>query len=395
MSSFLDYELDSAGQYRQVATPDPTGLVHEFLNYKRVEVGVSDLTLSSYAQALKHFCTWLTERERTPLRADFQDLRNYFSAPWRSKVAPSTINHRMTVLREFYKHLLRDGRISKDPMLRIESVQRWKRVAKPIAETEVARLLEAAPPTDPKPEKPNAWYVAIQPFLEKRDVAICEVLYAGGLRVTELITARLEDLDSALRCLRVTGKGDKTRIAPLGMPAIRALQDYLINARPKLAGARYSPYLFVGHGAAQITRQRLWKIIANRAARAKLGHVHPHMLRHSAATHLLDHGADLRVIQTILGHADISTTELYTKVSQVRLKEAMTRHPRSHPARTQMPLFPTAALVLSPKYVSAPCSECAAPSVPGKARCARHLLRVREASARCRARKAALSGVGL
>jgi integrase/recombinase XerD len=278
-------------------------------------------------------------------------------------------------------------------MIRIEGVKQWKRLPKPITESEVRLLLDvpsrhALAAENIKGLKRNnlqEWRAPKRPAISIRDLAICEVLYAGGLRASEVITAKLTDLDFELRCLRVNGKGDKERMAPLGLPAMRALREYLVRARPALSDRVQSPYLFVGEKGRQLTRMRLWQIIDQRAKRADLTHVSPHMLRHSAATHLLDHGADLRVIQTILGHADISTTELYTKVSQERLRESVkAHHPRSNPARTQLSLFPTSALVLAHSFVPNPCSECVSPSVPGKTRCAHHLLTSNEAVKRWR-----------
>ena len=353
-------------------------------------MGVSDLTIQSYAYGLNHFCDWLQDRKKTPIAADSEDLHAYFAASWRSKLKPSTIAHRITVLREFFLHLLRDGFISRDPMIRIEGVKQWKRLPKPITESEVRQLLAAPSPPEPAAESVKRlgqslqkWKAAKRPAIAIRDLAICEVLYAGGLRASELVTAKLADLDFEQRCLRVTGKGDKERMAPLGLPAMRALREYLIHARPELSGPAHSPYVFIGEKGRQLTRMRLWQIIDERAKRADLAHMSPHMLRHSTATHLLDRGADLRVIQTILGHADISTTELYTKVSQERLRDAIkAHHPRSNPTSAQLSLFPTSALVLACSFVPNPCSECASPSVPGKTRCERHLRLGSAASAR-------------
>ena len=384
----LNFELNSAGQYEQVATPT-SRLVSGFLEYKRIETGVCELTIQSYTHGLNHFCDWLRlHQKKTPLVADSDDLHAYFAASWRSKSKPSTIAHRITVLREFFLHLLRDGFISRDPMIRIEGVKQWKRLPKPITESEVRQLLGAPDAPAPSAESVGRsghlqkWIAAKRPAIAIRDLAICEVLYAGGLRASEIITAKLADLDFGQRCLRVTGKGDKDRIAPLGLPAMRALREYLIHARPELSAGR-SPYLFIGRNGRQLTRMRLWQIIDERAKRADLTHLSPHMLRHSTATHLLDRGADLRVIQTILGHADISTTELYTKVSQERLREAIkAHHPRSNPTRAQLSLFATSALVLARSFVPNPCSECASPSVPGKTRCERHLRLGSAASAR-------------
>lgn len=390
--SFLNFELDPSGHYQQVAAQSPR-LVHDFLHYKRIEAGAAQKTIESYNYGLRHFCNWLSQyRKKTAVQADDKDVRKYLAACWRTKPAAATVGHRVSVLREFFKHLLRDGLIGRDPMIRIGPVKHWKRLPKAITEAEVEQLLSAQNPSPIKTKRAGRlgglqkWHEAKLPAIAIRDVAICEVLYAGGLRATELTNAKLCDLEWTSPGLRVIGKGEKERTAPLGLAAVRALRDYLTQARPQLAGESHSPYLFIDRVGTGLTRQRLWQIIRDRAKRANLVHVSPHVLRHSMATHLLDRGADLRVIQTILGHADISTTELYTKVTPERLKEAVKlHHPRSNPARAQLSLFPTAALALVPSFVSTPCAECAGPSVPGKRRCARHLLKAKEACARLRA----------
>jgi integrase/recombinase XerD len=275
------------------------------------------------------------------------------------KLNPSTIARRISVLREFFKHLLRDGLIERDPMLLIAPVKRWKRLPKPISEPEVRQWLDSL-------HSPES-------ALALRDRALLETLYASGIRVDELISAKLEDLNLAQHTLRVTGKGSKTRLCPLGSPAVYAIQAYLRDSRPRLQSAdEPSPYLFVPQGDVKLTRQRVWQIVKKGGEQAKLGvHISPHMLRHSLATHMLDRGADLRVVQIILGHEDVGTTQLYTAVSQVRLRDAIGRyHPRSNPNRNQMPLFETKAPVLIPEWI--PCIDCAKPAVEGTGRCEKH-----------------------
>jgi integrase/recombinase XerD len=400
-SSFLDYELDSTGHYQRVVAPDSSHLVRGFLGYKKIEACASDLTLQSYAHETQHFCEWLSRyRQRNPIGADHEDVRRYLDKCRHLK--PSTVAHRISVLREFFRYLLRYGAISRDPMLRIEGVKKWARLPKAVSEADVRQLIEA--PNDPhsrrlvradaKSDATNEGLLLGEKSKSAgalRNRSICEVLYSSAIRSAELIGLKLDDLDLEQRVATVTGKGEKTRIVPLGGPAIRALQEYLIHGRRQLPGADWSPYLFLSRRGLKLTRAGLWKILSERSKRAKAPHISAHVLRHSAATHLLDHGADLRSIQTILGHADISTTELYCKVSQSRLREAMKRHPRSNPARDQLPLFPGTALALLPDSISSPCIECANPSVPGKTRCARHLLAHREACKRFHARKVAAS----
>jgi len=220
-----------------------------------------------------------------------------------------------------------------------------------------------------------------------------ETLYGSGIRCDELISAKLADLNLEQRSLSVLGKGSKARLVPLGRPAASILREYLSRGRPRfLRDGRPTPHLFIGRTGDPLTRQRVWQVVREHARRVNLNRVSPHVLRHSAATHMLDHGADLRTIQTVLGHAEISTTEIYTKVSGQHLHEAMLRHPRSNPARAQMVLFRSEASVLTPG--PNPCAECAGPVVEGKTRCARHLLLSREAGKRFLAKKRARS-VGL
>jgi integrase/recombinase XerD len=288
--------------------------VGRFLEYKRVECGLSARTLEAYGRDLSHFCSWLNPR--SPATADLENIRGYLAACWSLKLNPSTIARRIAVLREFFKQLLRDGAIERDPMLRIEPVAQWKRVHKAIAESEMRQLLD----TFGQPQSPVAL----------RDRAMLETLYAGGVRVDELVSAKLADLNLDRRCLLVTGKGSKQGLAPLGAPAAYALSSYLAKGRQQLLDGDWkaspdrkaSPFLFVGcKGGAQLTRQRVWQIVKRLGRQFNLPALSPHVMRHSCATHMLDRGADLRTIQTILRHADISTTQLYTKVSKEHLRE--------------------------------------------------------------------------
>lgn len=357
--------------------------VGRFLEYKRVECGLSPRTLEAYGRDLSHFCSWLNPR--SPATADVQNIRGYLAACWSVKPNPSTVARRIAVLREFFKQLLRDGLIERDPMRRIEAVAQWKRVHKAISETEVRQLLDAFG----QPQSPVAL----------RDRAMLETLYAGAVRVDELVSAKLADLNLEHRFLSVTGKGSKQRLVPLGAPAAYALSSYLAKGRQQLLDGdrKASPFLFVGcKGGAQLTRQRVWQIVKRLGRQFNLPALSPHVLRHSCATHLLDHGADLRTIQIILGHAEISTSQLYTKVSKEHLRETMNRHPRNNPKRLQSRLFddsvsdilpgpsPCTFPALAPNPL--PCIHCASPAVEGKSCCERHLIKAREANRRSRER---------
>ncbi|MBV9608000.1 MAG: tyrosine-type recombinase/integrase, partial [Acidobacteria bacterium] len=193
-------------------------------------------------------------------------------------------------------------------------------------------LAPAAPPTD-----------KLQSAMARRERAMLEVFYGGGMRVSEIVGAKLEDLKLDLGYILVRGKGDKERIVPLGRAAVEALQEYLSNARPILAGEKNFPLMFIGRGRARISRQRVWQMVGASAARAGR-HASPHMLRHSCATHMVGNGADLRTVQTILGHADISTTQVYTHVALERLKNVYKQHhPRARSRRNLPQAIPRAS----------------------------------------------------
>jgi integrase/recombinase XerD len=218
-------------------------------------------------------------------------------------------------LRRFYQHQLREGRLEVDPAARIESPRLGRRLPKSLSEAEVEALLLA-------PDERTA--------LGQRDRAMLETLYATGLRVSELVSLELDRLNLRQGVVRVLGKGGKERLVPLGEEAHARLETYLADARPRLAGARASDALFITNRGAPMTRQAFWYSIKRYARRAGISSaLSPHTLRHAFATHLLNHGADLRVVQMLLGHADISTTQIYTHVARQRLKELHAlHHPR-------------------------------------------------------------------
>jgi integrase/recombinase XerD len=231
--------------------------------------------------------------------------------------------------------LLLDGKIDKDPTLNIDLPKQWKVLPKALSREEVGAMLgqtmlaetkfDKITPADTHPRNETAREQA----LALRDRAMIELLYAGGVRVSEVAGARLEDLKLEMGYILVRGKGDKERMVPLGVPAQQALQRYLQNGREAIAKKRNSPLLFLGAGGRRLTRQRLWQLVGKAGLVAGLSsgrHVSPHMLRHSCATHMVENGADLRTVQTILGHADISTTQIYTHVALDRLKSVYAKH---------------------------------------------------------------------
>jgi integrase/recombinase XerD len=330
----------------------------EFLKFKTLERGISELTEQSYRQAL---CDFFVFFGKTATGACERDIGDYITSCYARNLQPSTVAHRISVLKQLFKFLQCEGLARHDPLQHIESPKRWRKVARFMSEAEVTALLDATG----SPGK-----VLHEP-LALRDRAICEAFYAGALRVSELTSARLQDLSLESGTLNIIGKGSKARIAPLGRFATDALRAYLHAGRPCLEQGIGSPYLFIGRRGTQLTRQAINSLLRKRAERAGISHVHPHMLRHSAATHMLNHRADLRTIQTILGHSDISTTEIYTHVSQEDAKAALLRcHPRNNPKRAQLGLFQLPALSVQKRTV---CTDCNEPTAPGKRRCERHL----------------------
>lgn len=308
----------------EVADPNQPTLA-AFLDYLRVEKGLARLTVSAYARDAGQFAGFLAKRKRTLLTARREDVRGFLDQLFGNQVDGRSVARKLSALRHLYKYLLLDRLIAHDPTLNLDSPKQWKILPKSLARDEVVSML-AAPGT--RRDSKHG------PALALRDRAILEVFYGGALRVSEAAGVRLEDLKLELGYMLVRGKGDKERIVPLGKAALDALDDYLKHARPKLA-TEASPYLFVGRGGRTLSRQLLWKMV--RATGTQDGrNVSPHMLRHSCATHMVENGADLRTVQTILGHADISTTQVYTHLALDRLKSVYrNHHPRakSRPAK--------------------------------------------------------------
>jgi integrase/recombinase XerD len=295
-----------------------------FLDYLRVEKGSAKLTISAYQSDLVQFTEFLEKSHRALGSARREDVRDFIQELFSYQVDGRSVGRKLSAIRHLYRYLLLDGKIDKDPTLNITSPKQWKVLPKALSRDEVEVILEGTPTRD---EGPRAQAFAL------RDRAMLELLYAGGLRVSEVAGARLEDLKLDLGYVLVRGKGDKERMVPLGTPAQQALQRYLKDGREVLAGKKSSPLLFVGQGARKLTRQRLWQLVG-KASAAVGRHASPHMLRHSCATHMVENGADLRTVQTILGHSDISTTQIYTHVALDRLKSVYAKHhPRAKARR--------------------------------------------------------------
>jgi integrase/recombinase XerD len=233
-------------------------------------------------------------------------------------VKDRSVARKLSTLRHFYKYLLLDRMIKHDPTLEIDSPRQWKVLPKSLASTEIDKMLKSAG---------QARSSKLAPAIAQRDQAMMEVLYAGGLRVSEVVNLRLEDLKLELGHVLVRGKGDKERIVPLGRAAQDGVRAYLAEGREALANGKVSAMLFIRRGGERLSRQRVWQMVKSASASGR--HASPHMLRHSCATHMVENGADLRTVQTILGHADISTSQIYTHVALDRLKTVYRKfHPR-------------------------------------------------------------------
>ncbi len=303
----------------RVQSADPNlRLLNSFLDYLKVEKGLAPLSVSAYRSDLDQYSEFLLKRKRAPRDSRRQDVRDFLNALLSNGVDGRSVARKLSALRHFYKYLLLDRYITIDPTLNIDSPRQWKVLPKSLAADEVESVLRG-PPRAKDDRRSQA--------LTGRDRAMLEVFYAGALRVSEVINLKLEDLKLELGYVLVRGKGDKERIVPLGYAAQQTVQQYLRDARSVLASDRSSPFLFIARGARPITRQRVWQVV-NDASAQSARHASPHMLRHSCATHMVENGADLRTVQTILGHADISTTQVYTHLALDRLNRV---HKEHHP----------------------------------------------------------------
>jgi integrase/recombinase XerD len=287
-----------------------------FLDYLKVEKGLAPLTVSAYTTDICQFTNFLEARKRVLTNAQRKDVRDFLQQLFSNSVDGRSVGRKLSALRHLYRHLLVDRKIDHDPTLNIDSPKQWKVLPKALARDEMEKTL-AGPPV--------LLNTKLGIAIGARDRAMLEVFYAGALRVSEIVQAKLEDLKLEAGYMLVRGKGDKERIVPLGKSAQAALTEYLKAGRGTLASGKNSPYLFLARGAHKLTRQRVWQMV--KAASAPSGRkASPHMLRHSCATHMVENGADLRTVQTILGHADISTTQVYTHLALDRLKTVYQKH---------------------------------------------------------------------
>ena len=289
-------------------------LLDRFLEHLVVERGLAQNTLDAYRRDLTRYAAYLRGRKQAVTALDRTVIPRYLLALREAGLNPRSVARHLSAIRQFHRFLVREGIVTEDPTAHLESPRPWRRLPGVLSRAEVERLLAPRPLHSP------------QAF---RDRAMLEVLYASGLRVSELVGLRLSDLDFNVGVVRVLGKGNKERLVPLGDAAIESLRAYLTQARPLLERRRAVPHLFLGRHGRGLTRQMFW-ILLRRYVRAAgiTKRVTPHTLRHSFATHLLEGGADLRVVQLMLGHADIGTTQIYTHVSRARLKAI---HAKYHP----------------------------------------------------------------
>jgi len=288
--------------------------VTPYLDHLRLERGLSPHTVAAYRADLARLSAWAGGQGISDTAGlTPQLLDGYMAHLTASGLAPSSIARGLSAARGLVRHLLKAGDLVRDPTVHLRPPRPWRRLPHALPEADVARLLE--PTLEPGPRG-------------LRNAALLELMYASGLRVSETVGLRLDGIDLHAGHVRVTGKGDKERLVPVGAMAVARLTDYLRSARPALAKGRSAPHLFITARGRAMTRQACWHMLRRRALACGVGPVHPHALRHSFATHLLDRGADLRVVQALLGHADIGTTQIYTHVSRARLREV---HRRYHP----------------------------------------------------------------
>jgi integrase/recombinase XerD len=296
-------------------------LVLDFLAYLEFERGLSRNTLEAYRGDLLQFGRFLEERGVSAIDASAVDVGDFLTRlatgdAEHRPASPATIHRKSACLRSFYRHLRREGVRDSDPTATLSAPRRGRKLPQVLTRGEVDRLLAQPRGTDPQ---------------ALRDRALLELLYACGLRASEAIGLELGDVDLDERVLRARGKGSKERLVPIGQAALKAMRIYLERGRPALVKQRPETHLFVNFRGGQLTRQGLYKIVRRHAASAGLAdRMSPHTLRHTFATHLLSGGCDLRSVQEMLGHADVSTTQLYTHLSSERLKDVYFKaHPRA------------------------------------------------------------------
>ena len=288
-------------------------LADQYINYLRVERGLADNTVLAYSQDLNRFFRFLESHSLSPLKVTQNRISEYVSMIG-NELSARSVARNVSAVKMFFRFLATEGKIERSPARLLESQRLSRRLPGTLTPREVERLISQPDLSNPKGQ---------------RDRAMLEILYATGLRVSELVSLELLSINLEAGYLRTLGKGSKERVVPMGVKAMMAVKEYLSSGRPHLTKGNNSSYLFTNLRGRPMTRQGFWKIIKKYGSQAGIKkNITPHILRHSFASHLLEGGADLRAVQVMLGHADISTTQIYTHVTRERLKEL---HKRCHP----------------------------------------------------------------
>jgi len=290
-----------------------------FLSFCRVEKGLAKNSLDAYRRDLERFGQWTTQHHVPLATAGREDLRQYIDLLYASGLKARSVARHITTIRNLYKYLLEQHVAETDPTEFLSSPKPGLALPKYLNHEQVDAVVEGKAVAQEyiDPSKPT----------QVRDRAMLALIYASGLRVSELCTVQIADVELNLGQIRVLGKGNKQRVVPMGADAVEAIEAYLNGTRQHLLDGKASPYLFVTARGGRLTRQGFWKLLAERGKRAGIFRgLTPHVLRHSFATHLIEGGADLRSVQTMLGHADISTTQIYTHVARTRLRKTVDEH---------------------------------------------------------------------
>ena len=298
-----------------MSSSDQNKIIDEFLDALWAERGLSQNTLAAYRRDLHSFAVWLSKNNLDLLQVSSADIQGFIAFRGKNGVKASSLARLVSSMRRFYRYQLREGRIEEDPSALIDSPKLAKTLPDTLSESQIDALLEAPDTNDP---------------IGLRDRAMLELLYATGLRVSELVSLEHSQMGLQQGVVRVLGKGNKERLVPMGDIAVDWVTQYKLDARPDImAGKGVSDSLFVTRRGSAMTRQAFWYLIKRYALEVGISQkISPHTLRHAFATHLLNHGADLRVVQLLLGHSDLSTTQIYTHVAKARLQSL---HQKHHP----------------------------------------------------------------
>lgn len=284
-------------------------VLDRFSGYLSVEKGLSLNTVSAYSRDLKKFSSFLAGREINPELATTAELLDFIEGLRKSGLSVPSVSRHMSSIRALYKYLLLEKVVESDPTENIQSPRKWERLPKALGFDQVMTLLDSESGARRR----------------LRDMAMMEMIYSSGLRVSELVSIKMGDIHFDAGFIRVLGKGSKERVVPVNGRALEKIRKYVDEERRHILKKRESEYLFVTGRGGKMTRQRFWQTLKSSGKRVGLD-ISPHTIRHSFATHLLDGGADLRSLQKMLGHSDISTTQIYTKVSSDRIKKAFKKH---------------------------------------------------------------------